>query len=94
MSEFDKIIGYRAVKKELMLIADVLQKRDLYTKLNVKAPRGLLLHGDPGLSKTLMANCLIKESGRNAFVCRKDLPNGAFVNAIKDMFNKAKENTS
>lgn len=45
MSEFDKIIGYSAVKMELKQIADTLKNREVYAKLGVSSPRGLLLYG-------------------------------------------------
>ncbi len=91
MNEFDKVIGYESIKKELMQIADVLKNGDEYKKLGVTAPRGLLLYGVPGVGKTLMANAVIKESGRNVVVCRKDKPNGDFVKEIKKKFKEAKE---
>lgn len=73
-------------------IADVMKNKEVYEKLGVRTPRGLLLHGDPGVGKTLMANSLIDAGGRQAFLCRKDKPNGAFVNEIKSTFEKAAEN--
>lgn len=92
MNEFDKIIGYSAVKKELEQIADVLKNGDVYARLGVSAPKGLLLHGEPGVGKTLMASCLIEASGLQHFVCRKNQPNGDFVKAIKETFVEAVEN--
>ena len=92
MSEFDKIIGYSAVKRELKQIADTLKNREVYAKLGVSSPRGLLLYGEPGVGKSLMASAVIEESGRKAFVCRKDQPNGDFVKVIKATFEKAVEN--
>ncbi len=92
MSKFDKIIGYSAVKKELKQIADTLKNREIYAKLGVSSPRGLLLYGEPGVGKSLMASAVIEESGRKAFVCRKDQPNGDFVKVIKSTFEKAIEN--
>ena len=92
MSKFDMIIGYAAVKKELRQIADTLKNREAYEKLGVSAPRGLLLHGEPGVGKSLMASAIIEESGRKAFVCRKDQPNGDFVKVIKATFEKAIQN--
>ena len=53
MSSFDQIIGYEQEKKELNQIADVLKNSDIYKKLGVSSPRGLLLHGEPGVGKTL-----------------------------------------
>ena len=90
MKEFEKIIGYEAIKRELIQISDVLANNEAYKKLGVTSPRGLLLHGDPGVGKTLMSSAVIAASGRKAFTCRKDKPNGDFVKAIKKTFADAK----
>lgn len=92
MSAFDKIKGYSSVKKELQQISDTLMNSEVYKKLGVSAPRGLLLHGEPGVGKSLMATAIIETSGRKAFTCRKDRPNGAFVKEIKETFEKAAQN--
>lgn len=91
MKEFDKVIGYTDIKQELEQVADTLKNSETYAKLGVSAPKGLLLHGDPGLGKTLMATCLIEASGRPVYICRKDKPDGDFINAIKETFDTAKE---
>lgn len=91
MKAFEKIIGYEAIKKELVQISDVLANKEAYEKLGVSSPRGLLLHGDPGVGKTLMASAVIKASGRKAFICRKNSPNGDFVKKIKKTFKDAAE---
>lgn len=91
MNAFEKIIGYEAIKKELAQISDVLANKEAYERLGVSSPRGLLLHGDPGVGKTLMASAVIKASGRKAFTCRKNSPNGDFVKKIKKTFKDAAE---
>ena len=90
MSEFDKIIGYKDAKMELVRFCDVLRNREKYEKLGVTMPSGILLYGEPGLGKTLMAKCFIAESGCKVFTLRKEKPNGDFVNEIKATFEKAK----
>ena len=91
MKAFEKIIGYSSLKKELMQISDTLKNREAYDKLGVSAPRGLLLYGEPGVGKSLMASAIIEDSGRPVFCCRKDSPNGDFVKKIKATFDKAAE---
>ena len=93
MSAFDKIIGYESVKAELIRFCDVLKNPEVYKKLGVTIPAGVLLDGDPGIGKTLMAQCFIEESECRSFIVRKDKPNGDFVNEIRDTFRKAKEET-
>ena len=92
MKAMNKIIGYSGIKRELMQISDTLKNRDVYEKLGVSSPRGLLLHGEPGVGKSLMASAVIEESGRTAYVCRKDKPNGDFIKYIKEIFDMAAEN--
>ena len=83
MSKFDSIIGYAIVKKELRCLVDTLKNRDAYSKLGVKAPRGLLLHGVPGVGKSLMASAVIEESGLPADRLQRELR--AFVDEHIDL---------
>ena len=89
MNAFNKIIGYESIKKELIQISDILANIEPYKALGVAVPRGLLLHGEPGVGKTLMASVIIKESGRRAYTCRKDKPNGDFIKSIRKTFTDA-----
>lgn len=93
MTRFDDIIGYENEKEELKKICDMLKDREKYLRFGITPPKTLLLWGDPGLGKTLMAKALIDESGRKSFSCRKDRSDGEFVNAIRETFEKAKENS-
>ncbi|MBQ8909247.1 MAG: AAA family ATPase [Clostridia bacterium] len=92
MSEFEKIIGYEAVKKELERTCDILKNFDKYEKLGVKQPAGILLYGDAGLGKTLMAQCFARETGWNVYIVRKGKPNGDFVKEISETYETAKNN--
>ncbi len=92
MNRFDEIIGYDNVKAEVRRYCDVLKNLDKYKALGVDTPRGLILYGDPGVGKSLMARCLIDESGLKSFIVRKDKPDGEFITHIKETFKQAKEN--
>lgn len=87
--EFECIIGYKSIKNELIRICDIMRNRGFYSRLGVSVPSGLLLYGEPGLGKTLMANCFIQASGRKALTCRKDKPDGDFIKYIKKVFDDA-----
>lgn len=91
MKEFDKVIGYKSVKDELERIIDMMLNPNDYKKLGVKTTRGLLLYGEPGVGKTLLAKCFIKASKRKAFTIRKDIPDGDFVKHINKTFKEAKK---
>lgn len=92
MNNFDSVIGYEEEKKEFERICDIMKNPVKYRALGVNTPKGLLLMGAPGLGKTTMAKCIVKASGRSVFTCRKDKPDGDFVNEIRHTFEEAKEN--
>ena len=92
MDAIDKIIGYDGIKRELRKFADIMQNTEKYTALGAKVPTGIMFYGEPGVGKSLMADCLIKASGRPSFVCRKNKPDGEFVNHIKETFDEAVKN--
>lgn len=86
---FEGMIGYHDIKLELLRLLDQLQQPEKYRALAVDKPRGLLLHGQPGVGKSTLAQCFLKACGRPGFVCRKDKPNGDFVNEIVRIFDEA-----
>ena len=92
MSAFDKVIGYESIKNELLQICDMIQNRDVYEEFGARLPQGVLLHGDPGLGKTLMAKCFIEESGLPAYVVRRNMSSDDFIGNITETFQKAREN--
>lgn len=89
MNNFDNIIGYSNEKEELFRILDALKSSNKYIQLGVKIPKAVLLYGEPGLGKTLMAKTFIAESGRKVFHCKKNKSNGEFVKEIKKTFDNA-----
>jgi cell division protease FtsH len=92
MSAFDRIIGYETIKTELMQICDMIHHSEVYENLGAKLPQGLLLYGDPGLGKTLMAKAFIEESGLKTYVVRRNKGNDDFIGDITDTFLCAKVN--
>ena len=90
MKDFELIIGYEDVKAELRMALDTIKNPEKYQRLGVKMPRGVLLYGEPGVGKTVLAKSFLEASGRKYFICRKDKPNGDFVNEITETFEKAK----
>ena len=92
MNAFDKVIGYETIKNELRQICDMIHNKEVYEKLGAKLPKGILLYGEPGLGKSLMAKCFIEESGLKAYVVRRNKSNDDFIGEITDIFRKAKEN--
>lgn len=89
MNNFDKIIGYKEIKLELERICDILNNAEKYAKLGVTIPAGLLLHGEPGVGKTTMAQCFVKSVNRKVFVCRKKDIDCALSHHITWLFEEA-----
>lgn len=99
MSAFDKVIGYESIKVELCIVSDIMRNPEKYHSLGVTTPKGILLHGEPGIGKTMMAKSLIEESGRKAFTIRKDKPDGCtfkrytmlYVDKYEESYEETKE---
>ncbi len=62
-TKFADVAGHEHAKKEIMEVVDFLNNPEKYEKLGAKAPRGVLLNGEPGNGKTLLARAIAGESG-------------------------------
>lgn len=92
MNAFEKVIGYETVKNELMQICDMVHNKERYEALGARMPIGVLLHGEPGLGKTLLAKCFIEECNINTYTLRNNRGAEKFIDEITDTFEKAKKN--
>ena len=92
MRVFDKVIGYKEIKKELYKICDMFKNRERYEKLGAQIPHGIIMYGDPGVGKTLMANAFIKESGRPCYTVRRKDASRNFTSEIVGAFIEARAN--
>ena len=93
MSNFEKVIGYEHIKRELERLLDCLNHKEKYAPLGVTSPHGLLLYGDPGLGKTLIAKSFLEATNANKYIIRKSKPDGEFVRFLSDTINEAINNT-
>ena len=89
---FDKVIGYQDEKLELSRVLDTILNESKYSKIGVKTPRNILLHGEAGIGKSLLAGEFAKATKKKIYVIRKDQPNGDFIKYIKGIFKEAEDN--
>lgn len=70
------------------------QHPDLFRRANVAPPRGILLHGAPGVGKTLLAKAVATESNVNFISVKGPALMSRWVGeterAVRDIFHKAK----
>ena len=58
MKGFESIAGYEKEKEELLQLRKFLHNVEKYRETGVRIPRGLILYGEPGVGKTVMARAV------------------------------------
>ena len=93
--KFDDIAGMDELKKEMMVIVDVLKNPKGYTDKGIRQTKGIILEGNPGNGKTLFAKALAEEANVN-FIATKgaDFQSAMMsmgARKIKALFKKARK---
>ncbi len=60
---FQDVAGVDEAKEELVEIVDFLKDPDKFTEAGARIPAGVLLYGEPGTGKTLLAKAIAGEAG-------------------------------
>ena len=93
---FADVAGNEAAKQDLSEVVDFLKNPKKYEKLGAKIPRGVLLAGDPGTGKTLMARAVAGEANVPFFSISgsefAEMFVGVGASRVRDLFSKAKKN--
>ncbi|MDO4760277.1 MAG: ATP-dependent zinc metalloprotease FtsH [Candidatus Saccharibacteria bacterium] len=93
---FKDVAGNEAAKQDLTEIVDFLKNPKKYEKLGAKIPRGVLLAGDPGTGKTLMARAVAGEANVPFFSISgsefAEMFVGVGASRVRDLFGRAKKN--
>ncbi|MBQ3464238.1 ATP-dependent zinc metalloprotease FtsH [Candidatus Saccharibacteria bacterium] len=93
---FKDVAGNESAKQDLEEIVDFLKHPKKYETLGAKIPRGVLLAGDPGTGKTLMARAVAGEADVPFFSISgsefAEMFVGVGASRVRDLFQKAKKN--
>lgn len=93
---FKDVAGNEAAKQDLEEVVDFLKEPKKYEKLGAKIPRGVLLAGEPGTGKTLMARAVAGEAAVPFFSISgsefAEMFVGVGASRVRDLFAKAKKN--
>ena len=93
---FKDVAGIDSEKQELSEIVDFLKNKDKYKALGARVPRGVLLSGQPGTGKTLLARAIAGEANVPFFAASGSDFSGIIVGLgvakIKEIFEMAKRN--
>ncbi len=91
---FNDVAGIDEAKAELSEIVDFLKNPDKYVKLGGRIPRGVLLSGQPGTGKTLLARAVAGEAGVPFFQMSAsefvEMIVGVGASRVRDLFQQAK----
>jgi cell division protease FtsH len=91
---FADVAGIDEAKEELTEVVDFLRDPEKYRKLGAHIPRGVLLTGDPGTGKTLLARAVAGEAGVPFFSMSAsefvEMIVGVGASRVRDLFAQAK----
>lgn len=95
-TSFKDVAGIDAEKQELSEVVDFLKNKEKFKSLGARVPRGILLSGEPGTGKTLLARAVAGEANVPFFATSGSDFSGIIVGLgvakIKEIFELAKRN--
>lgn len=93
---FKDVAGIDSEKQELAEVVDFLKNKDKFKAVGARVPRGVLLSGQPGTGKTLLARAIAGEANVPFFAASGSDFSGIIVGLgvakIKEIFEMAKRN--
>ena len=93
---FDDVAGVDEEKEELEEIVEFLKNPKKFTDMGARIPKGVLLVGQPGTGKTLLAKAVAGEAGVPFFIISGsdfvEMFVGVGASRVRDLFDQAKKN--
>ena len=89
MDKFINIVGYEAEIEELKKLRKFLMQLDMYSKIGIRVPRGVILYGSPGVGKTQMARAISNETIALVELKAADCAENTATEAIQNAFIEA-----
>lgn len=93
---FDNVAGVDEEKEELEEIVEFLKTPKKFTDMGARIPKGVLLVGQPGTGKTLLAKAVAGEAGVPFFSISGsefvEMFVGVGASRVRDLFDQAKKN--
>ena len=94
---FDDVAGVDEEKEELEEIVQFLKNPKKFTDMGARIPKGVLLVGQPGTGKTLLAKAVAGEAGVPFFIISGsdfvEMFVGVGASRVRDLFDEAKKNS-
>ena len=92
---FDDVAGLEEEKHEMIEIVDFLKNPERFNQMGAKIPRGVLLCGQPGTGKTLIAKAIAGEA-KVPFISMSgsefiEMFAGLGASRVRKLFEKAKK---
>ena len=92
---FDDVAGVDDEKEELEEIVEFLKNPKKFTDMGARIPKGVLLVGQPGTGKTLLAKAVAGEAGVPFFIISGsdfvEMFVGVGASRVRDLFDEAKK---
>ena len=92
---FDDVAGVDEEKEELEEIVEFLKSPKKFTDMGARIPKGVLLVGQPGTGKTLLAKAVAGEAGVPFFIISGsdfvEMFVGVGASRVRDLFEEAKK---
>ena len=93
---FEDVAGVDEEKEELQEIVEFLKNPKKFTDMGARIPKGVLLVGQPGTGKTLLAKAVAGEAGVPFFIISGsdfvEMFVGVGASRVRDLFDQAKKN--